>query len=63
VVARQSNIVSYPVVGAQALVGLLELLARGELLTTGINALVVVDIRLPAVFALVGVGETSVKAG
>lgn len=50
-----------PLVGADALEGLEELLAASELLTTSVDALVVIAVRLPAVLALVGVGETSVE--
>lgn len=52
---------TYPLVGADALEGLEELLAASELLTTSVDALVVIAVRLPAVLALVGVGETSVE--
>jgi len=52
---------TYPSDGANAAVHLLEILAGSELLTTSVDALVVVAVRLPAVLALVGVGEASVE--
>lgn len=50
---------AYPFVRAETVESAEELLAGSEILTTGVDALVVINIVLPAVLGLVGVREAA----
>lgn len=49
-----------PSAGAKRSVGKEELAARGKVLALGVDALVVIDVVLPAVLSLVLVGEPGI---